>query len=87
MSSYRTKKRAVVHPLRSAKAFQPYCSLDFRNEREMKGQIVQYMRPFCGQQRVEIDTATRGILVDGEHRYTYELIDPAPAKTAAAVMH
>lgn len=80
MAPYRTKQRAVVHPVRSAKAFTPYCNLDYRNKQELKDTLVQYMRQFCGSQRVEVDTTTRGILIDGEHRYTYELIDPAPVK-------
>ncbi len=86
MSSYRTKKRAVVHPLRSAKAFKPYANLEFKDARELKDGLTTYMRQFLGSQSIAIDTNTRGILVDGEHRYDYELIEPAPAKQPAAVM-
>lgn len=83
MSSYRTKKRAVVHAPKSAKAFQPYCDLDFRNEPEMKRQLALYMKPRCPGQRIDIDTAANQILVDGEHRYDFELIDPPrPSKPA-----
>lgn len=87
MSSYRTKQRAVVHPLKSAKAFQPYCNLDYRNDRELRGALVTYMRQFCGSQQVAVDTASREILVDGEPRYKYELIAPAPVKAPVAVTH
>ena len=86
MAPYRTLHRAVVHPVKSAKAFTPYCDLAYRNKQELKDTLVQYMRQFCGAQRVEVDTSTRGILVDGQHRYNYELIAPAPVKKTTLEM-
>lgn len=86
MSSYRTKKRAVVHAPKSAKAFTPYCDLDYRNESELKNTLALYMKAFCPGQRIEIDTAACQILVNGEYRYDFELIDPVRPKPAVAVM-
>lgn len=86
MSSYRTKKQAVVHAPKSAKAFKPYCELDYRNESELKNTLALYMKQFCRGQRIEIDTTAGQILVDGEHRYDYELIDHPRPRSAAAVM-
>lgn len=80
MAGYRTTQRAVVHPLRSAKAFTPYCNLVYKNNQELREQLLQYMRQFCGNQKVAVDTSTRAIIVAGEHRYTYELIAPPAAK-------
>lgn len=86
MSNYRTKKQAVVHAPKSAKAISPYCQLDFRNTAELKNQLALYMRPICPGQRIEIDTAANQILVDGEHRYNFELIDPRRPRPSAGVM-
>lgn len=86
MSSYRTKKRAVVHAPRSAKAFTPYCDLEFRNDAELKNTLALYMKQFCPGQRIEIDTAANQILVNGEYRYDFELVDPVRPKPTAAVM-
>ncbi|ALV45808.1 hypothetical protein MB46_10285 [Arthrobacter alpinus] len=86
MSSYRTKKQAVVHAPKSAKAFTPYCQLDYRNESELKNTLALYMKQFCSGQKIEIDTAAGQILVNGEYRYDYELIDPVrPRPTPGAL--
>lgn len=85
-SSYRTRKRAVVHAPKSARAFTPYCDLEFRNDVELKNTLALYMKQFCPGQRIEIDTTAGQILVDGEHRYDYELIEPARPKPSPAVM-
>lgn len=86
MSSYRTKKQAVVHAPKSAKAIVPYCQLDFRSTAEMKNQLALYMRPICPGQKIEIDTAANQILVNGEHRYNFELIDPRRPSLSKGVM-
>ena len=86
MKAYRTKKQAVVHAPKSAKAIAPYCQLDFRTTAEMKNQLALYMRPICPDQKIEIDTATNQILVNGEHRYNFELIDPKRPSLPSGVM-
>lgn len=76
----------MVHAPKSAKAISPYCQLDFRTTAEMKNQLALYMRPICPGQKVEIDTAASQILVDGEHRYNFELIDPPRPRPSVSRM-
>lgn len=87
MSAYRTKQRAVVHPLQG-KPLQPFCNLDYRDSRELSAQLTTYLRGhWPAPQKILVDTAARKILINGVERAGYELVAPAPAKKSAAVMH
>ena len=84
---YRTRGRAVVHPL-SGKPLQPFCNLDFRDSKELKVQLTTYLRgKYPWAKSILVDTAARKILIDGVERAGYELVGPAPVKAPAAVMH
>lgn len=85
--SYRTKKRAIVHPLNGA-PLRPWCDLDYRNSSELKAQLTTYLRGFWPlPQKIVVDTAARKILVNGNECAAYELTEPAATKSAMAVMH
>lgn len=87
MSAYRTKGRAVVHPL-SGPPLQPFCNVDFRNAKELKSQLTTYLRgKWPAPQTILVDTTAQKILINGVERAAYKLVGPAPAKKPVAVEH
>ncbi|NVM97803.1 hypothetical protein [Arthrobacter sp. SDTb3-6] len=86
MSSYRTRHRAVVHPL-NGKPVQPFANLDYKDSRELVAQLTTYLRGLWpAPQKIQIDVAARKILVNGVERAAYELVAPAAVKKSSAVM-
>lgn len=76
---YRTKARAVVHPINGA-PFKPFADLNYRDNKELTDQLATYAKTKYPRAKIQVDVSAKQIIVNGRLAAGYSLVDPAPAQ-------